>query len=67
MPAGPVQEGLGRMSRTRRKGSSKKGGWKPAGKETDRSSQKREGCLSKKASKHPSNRREQQPITLDHP
>jgi len=42
--AKPAQEGLGRMGRTRRKDSGKKGERKPAKKETDRSSKKREGC-----------------------
>ena len=55
------------MSRTRSQVSTKKGLWIPAGKETNRSSEKREGCLSKKVSKRPSGRREQHPITLDHP
>ena len=42
--ARPAQEGLGRMGRTRSKAHSKKGEWRPAKKETDRSSKKREGC-----------------------
>ena len=52
----PVVFGFVAIGWARREVSSKKGGWRPARKETDRSLKKRKGCLSK-VSMHPSNRK----------